>query len=86
MSVENSRVKSFVERVERKNTEIKDANEDKSEIFKEAKSMGHDTKALKSVVRDRAKDPQALSEEQELYDVYWSAVGGGLVHTREGSE
>ena len=86
MSVENDRVKSFVERIERVNEEIKAGNEDKSEILKEAKSAGFDTKAIKAVVRDRAKDTQKLTEEQEIYELYWHAAHGSRVRTREAAE
>ena len=83
MSIVNGQVKSFVERIERMNEEIKAANEDKSEIFKELKAQGYCPKAIKSVIKDRAKNPSDLSEEQELYDLYWRSSGSGLAQARE---
>jgi uncharacterized protein (UPF0335 family) len=73
---ENNQLRAFVERIERINVEIADRNEDKKEIFAEIKSTGFDTKVVKKIVADRAKDPNKLREEQEIYDLYWSAVGG----------
>ena len=71
----NNHLKAFVERIERINEEIAEKNEDKKEIFAEVKSSGFDSKIVKKIVSDRAKDPNKLREENELYDVYWQAVG-----------
>jgi uncharacterized protein (UPF0335 family) len=72
---ENNQLRAFVERIERINAEIDEKNEDKREIFAEVKSSGFDSKIVKKVVADRAKDPSKLREEQEIYDLYWSSVG-----------
>jgi uncharacterized protein (UPF0335 family) len=69
-------LRAFVERIERINAEIDEKNDDKKEIFLEVKSSGFDAKIVKKIVADRAKDPNKLREEQEIYDLYWSAVGG----------
>jgi uncharacterized protein (UPF0335 family) len=71
----NGALISFIERVESINSEIADRNADKSELFKEIKAEGFDSKIVKKIVADRAKDPNKLAEEQALYDAYWSAVG-----------
>lgn len=77
MKPSNSRdlIKSFVERIERVNEEIKDLNGDKRDIFAEAKSQGFDTKALKIVIQRRAKDPDELSELNALVETYENALG-----------
>ncbi|MGQ4812348.1 GapR family DNA-binding domain-containing protein [Agrobacterium vitis] len=39
--------------------------------------MGFDKKVLKRVVAARAKDPQALMEEDLIFDTYMAALGHG---------
>lgn len=72
---DNGHLRSFIERVENLNIEIRDRNEDKAAIFAEAKSSGYDTKAMKEVVRLRAMDPSKRSEHETLVDLYRNAVG-----------
>jgi uncharacterized protein (UPF0335 family) len=68
-------IKAFVERVERMNEEIKTANDDKRDIFAEAKGHGLDVAALKEVIRRRNKDPNQLSEHDAIVDTYLHACG-----------
>lgn len=64
---------SYVERIERLNEEIDGLNEDKSEIFKEAKSNGFDVPALKRVVGYRRKEHAA--EGEAMFSLYLGVVG-----------
>jgi len=73
----NGQLRSIVERVERLETDIAEMNADKSDVFKEAKSNGFDVKILKRVIAARRKDPAKLREEDEIFGLYMSAVGGG---------
>lgn len=72
---DNGHLRSFIERVEAINSEIKDRNDDKSAIFSEMKSAGYDARAAKEVVRLRAMDPSKRSEHETLVDLYRNAVG-----------
>lgn len=67
-------LKAFVERIERVETEVKDLNSDKSDIYKEAKSQGFDVKALKAVVAYRRKDPQEVREFEAMFDLYMGSL------------
>ena len=71
----NGQLKAFVERIERMHEERKAIADDISEIYKEVKSTGFDAKIIKKIVADRAKDPNRLREERELYDLYMVAIG-----------
>lgn len=71
----NGQILAIVERVERLETEITALNEDKSDIFKEAKSDGLDVKILKRVIAIRRQDPSKRAEEEAILDLYLSAVG-----------
>lgn len=66
---------AFIERVERMNEEKAAINADISEIYKEAKANGFETKVIKRIVADRAKDSNELAEFATLYDLYCDAIG-----------
>jgi uncharacterized protein (UPF0335 family) len=68
-------LRAFIERIERVSDEIKALNEDKSEIFKEARGNGFHVPALKELLKIRAKDPSKRSEDDAILDVYKQALG-----------
>ena len=82
-AVTADRLRSFVERVERINSEIAERNEDKAEIFKEAKSDGFDVPTIKKVIAIRAKGPERVAEQTAMVETYLAALGGPHVHVRE---
>ena len=72
--VAGDRLRSFVERIERLDEEIKGLTEDKKEIFDEAKGEGYDVKILKEVIRLRKQDKKERDERDSLLDVYLHAI------------
>ena len=66
---------SYIQRVERMNEEKTAINADISEIYKEAKGNGFDTKVIKRIVADRAKDANDLVEFATIYELYCDAIG-----------
>lgn len=66
---------SIVQRVERMNEEKSAINADISDIYKEAKGNGFDTKVIKRIVADRAKDANELVEFATIYELYCDAIG-----------
>jgi uncharacterized protein (UPF0335 family) len=73
--VTRDELKSFIERYERLEAEKKDIAEQQKEVMAEAKSRGYDTKVLRKVVAMRKRDPQDLSEEEAILEVYKEALG-----------
>jgi uncharacterized protein (UPF0335 family) len=74
-------LKAIVQRVERIEAEIKDLNDDKSEIYKEARANGFDVKTIKKVITKRKIDVLEREEQDAMFDTYWDAIhGSGLVH------
>lgn len=73
--VNGGRLKSYVERLERMQAEIKERQEDVKEIYAEVHSAGYDKKIVRQVVRLRARDPGELEEEEALRAVYLRALG-----------
>jgi len=73
--IAGDRLRSFVERIERLEDEIKALNADKSDVYKEAKSAGFDVKVLRELIRLRRMDEPDRNEREELIDLYMRAIG-----------
>lgn len=73
--VAGDEIRQFVERIERMEDEISTARMDLSEIYKEAKGRGYDTKALRRIIRTRKKDPEKLAEEMAIVELYGATLG-----------
>jgi uncharacterized protein (UPF0335 family) len=71
----NEQLKAIVERVEHLNEEIKGLTSDRGDIFKEAKGNGFDVKALRTIIRLRAMNPDDIAEQEAILDTYKSALG-----------
>lgn len=77
-------LRSYVERVERLEEEIKALNDDKSDVYKEARANGFDVKVLRKVVAERKLDAHDRDERDTIFDMYWSAIHGvPHVHVHE---
>jgi uncharacterized protein (UPF0335 family) len=72
--VAGDRLRSFVERIERLEEEIKALSDDKKDIYVEAKGEGFDVKILREVVRLRKQDEKERDEHDSLLDVYMHAL------------
>jgi len=68
-------LRSFVERIENLNEEIGALQEDRSEVFKEAKSTGFDTKVLRGIIRERKLDAADRQHLRSLTETYLHALG-----------
>lgn len=76
-SVAADQLRAIIERIERMHEEKKAIADDIAEIYREAKGNGFDTKVIKKLVADRAKDHAELTEFEALYDLYANALGMG---------
>lgn len=73
--VTGQRLKAYIERIERLEIEKTELTEDIKEIYAEAKSNGFDSKTMRKLVRLRKMDTEKRREEEELLDLYKSAIG-----------
>ncbi len=73
--VSGKRLKSFIERVERLEEEKKALAEDIRDVYSEAKSVGFEPKIMRKIVSLRKTNLEKRREEQELLDLYMSAIG-----------
>ncbi len=73
-SIPGGRIRSFVERVENLDTELQELNEQKKEVFAEAKAEGFDVKILKEIIKLRKQDKDERDEHETLLDLYMRAM------------
>ena len=73
VGVAGGRIRSLVERVEQLDTELQELNEQKKEVFAEAKGEGFDVKVLKEIIKHRKQDKDERDEHETLLDVYMRA-------------
>ncbi len=68
-------LKSLIERIENQNARIKDEQEDRKEIYAEAKSLGYNPKIVRKHVARRAMEKAKRDAEDALRETYEGAVG-----------
>jgi len=68
------KIRAFVERIENLDTEIQELNEQKKEVFAEAKGDGFDVKILKEIVKLRKQDEEERDERESMLDLYMRAM------------
>lgn len=76
-TIASEKLRSFIERVEHLNAEIKELQEDRAAVFAEAKANGFDTKVMRNIVKRRAVKPHDLQEWDEINELYEHALGMG---------
>ena len=77
-SIQGNRIRSFVERIEQLEAEIQELNEQKKEVFLEAKGEGFDVKILKEIIKLRKQDQNERDEHETLLDLYMRAMESEL--------
>jgi uncharacterized protein (UPF0335 family) len=68
-------LRAFIERIERVNADIDDLQEDRKAIFSEAKSVGFDVPAMRTLIRLRKKDAAERQEQEAMLEIYMNALG-----------
>ena len=69
------RLRTFIERIERVEEDRATLNSDLKEVMSEAKGAGFDTKTIRQIVRLRKLEPTERIEQEQLLEIYRSAVG-----------
>lgn len=73
--VAGARLKSFIDRIERLESEKAALLEDIKEVYAEAKGTGFDVAAMRKIISLRKMDNDKRREAEELIDLYKSAIG-----------
>ena len=74
VTIPGGKIRAFVERIENLDTEIQELNEQKKEVFAEAKGDGFDVKVLKEIVKLRKQDEEERDERESMLDLYMRAM------------
>lgn len=67
----------LIERIERLDEEIKGIQDDRKDVFAEAKGRGYDTKIMKDIIRYRKMKPDDQRYWDEVFETYKLAIGMG---------
>ena len=73
--VAGKRLLSFFERIERLEEEKSALGEDIKDVYAEAKSAGFEVKIIRRILKLRKMEVEKRREEDELLDLYMSAIG-----------
>jgi len=74
VEIAGDHIRSFIERIEHIDEEIKALNEGKKEVLSEAKGEGFDVKVLKEILRLRKQDKDERDEHESLLELYLRAM------------
>jgi len=74
VTIPGGKIRAFVERIENLDSEIQELNEQKKEVFAEAKGDGFDVKILKEIVKLRKQDEEERDEHESMLDLYMRAM------------
>jgi uncharacterized protein (UPF0335 family) len=74
-SIDSGHLKAFIERIERLEEEKRALAEDIKDVYSEAKGTGYDVKIMRKIISIRRQDRAKRQEEEEILDLYLSALG-----------
>ena len=68
-------LRSFIDRIERLETEKKGIADDIKDVYSEAKANGFDNPTIRALIKLRKQKPSEREEKQALLDLYMHALG-----------
>lgn len=74
-TVAAGQLRALIERIERLEEDKKDVTDDIKDVYAEAKGTGFDTKAIRTIIKQRKKDAAERQEEESILDLYKAALG-----------
>ena len=72
---DNSRLKGYVDRIEALSVEKAAISDGIKDIFTEVKAAGYNPKAVREIIKERAKDQAKAAELAEDIDLYKRELG-----------
>ena len=73
--VTGEELRQFIERYEHLESERKDVLEQQKEVLAEARNRGYDIRVVRKLMAIRRRDPQEVSEEDAILQLYKDALG-----------
>jgi uncharacterized protein (UPF0335 family) len=74
-AVNASHLRAFIERIEKLEEDKRAIADDIKDVYAEAKGTGFDAAILRKIVAKRRMDRDKRREEEELLDLYMTALG-----------
>ena len=74
-AVDGKHLRAFIERIEKLEEEKRAIADDIKDVYGEAKGTGFDIKVMRKVISLRRQDKSKRQEEEEILDLYLSALG-----------
>lgn len=74
-AVDAGHLRAFIERIEKLEEEKRAIGDDIKDVYAEAKGVGFDPKVMRKIVSLRRQDRDKRHEEEEILDLYLSALG-----------
>ena len=74
-AIDANHLKAFIERIEKLEEEKRAIADDIKDVYAEAKGTGYDIKIVRKIVSLRRQDRHKRREEEEILDLYLSALG-----------
>jgi len=71
----DARLKKFIDNIERLEEDKADLAKQVSDVYKEAKTAGFDTKTMKKVIALRKLDQDERHEQEQMLSTYKEALG-----------
>ncbi|QGM96479.1 DUF2312 domain-containing protein [Methylocystis parvus] len=76
-AVDGGHLRAFIERIEKLEEEKRAIADDIKDVYGEAKGTGFDPKIIRKIVSLRRQDKHKREEEEEILELYLSAIGMG---------
>jgi uncharacterized protein (UPF0335 family) len=68
-------LREYIESIEHQDSQIKQINAVKKDIFAEAKARGYDVKVIRKIIAERKRDADDVAEEQAVMELYKESLG-----------
>lgn len=74
-NVAGEELRQLIERIEHLEAEKKALSDDIKEVYSEMKSRGYLVMPVRSIIKERRRNPDDVAEEREILALYRSALG-----------
>lgn len=81
--VEATKLKQYIERIERLEEEKSALASDVKDLYAEAKANGFDTKTMRTIIRLRKMEANDRTEQEYMLDLYKRALGMTVEYDEE---
>lgn len=71
----NGELLQYITQWEALNAELKEVQDRRAELKKEAKSTGYDIKIMGRIIKDRARNPDDIANEEAILETYKADIG-----------